>query len=218
MYHPTVVEQRLTTMLDAVRRTVPGAEAPARTLAEVAEWDARLSTAWDPDTKTAKRPLDDEEQRFILGEKLRSKADWRYCAERYFKIRDEGGSLITIPLRRTQEIILRKLGEMEASTAARNDGVLALVLKARQLGVSTLTELLIAHKALFYSHRHCLIASDIPENSAYLFDGGGSYIAMNAALKCMYLLIKNLSGQLRQTQDSCVLGSKSNGSKTSRNS
>mgnify|MGYP003342165213 CR=1 FL=1 len=170
MYHPTVVEQRLTTMLDAVRRTVPGAEAPARTLAEVAEWDARLSTAWDPDTKTAKRPLDDEEQRFILGEKLRSKADWRYCAERYFKIRDEGGSLITIPLRRTQEIILRKLGEMEASTAARNDGVLALVLKARQLGVSTLTELLIAHKALFYSHRHCLIASDIPENSAYLFD------------------------------------------------
>ena len=86
------------------------------------------------------------------------------------QIRDEGGSLITIPLRRTQEIILRKLGEMEASTAARNDGVLALVLKARQLGVSTLTELLIAHKALFYSHRHCLIASDIPENSAYLFD------------------------------------------------
>lgn len=156
--------------MDAARLRIPDFEIVERTLPEIEEWEHRLASAWDSKTGKVTRALSDDEQRFVLGEKLQGKASWRYWAERYAKIRSESGTLITIPLRRTQQIILRELGKLEASSAERNDGVLALVLKARQLGCSTLAELLIAHKALFYSHRYCLIASDIPENSAYLFD------------------------------------------------
>lgn len=170
MYHPTVVSTKFDAMIDAFRVKQPHFDAPERSLAEVAEWEARLATVWNVETKTQTRPLTIEEQLYIIGEKMRCKTNFRYWAERYAKIRSESGTLIIIPLRRTQQIILRELGKLELTAAQRNDGVLALTLKARQLGCSTLTELLIAHRSIFYSHRYSLIASDIPENSAYLFD------------------------------------------------
>lgn len=170
MYHPTVVNQRFTAMMDVARVKVPGFDPPEWTPAQTAAWEARLADAFDVEKGQRVRNLSKEEDLFILGEKLRCKSDFRYWAERYAKIRSEGGSLITIPLRRTQHIVLKKLGAFELQSAETNDGVLALTCKARQLGLSTITELIIAHKAFFYAHRYGLIASDIPENSAYLFD------------------------------------------------
>jgi len=156
--------------MDAARLRIPDFEIVERTLPEIEEWEHRLASAWDSKTGKVTRALSDDEQRFVLGEKLRCKSNWRYWAEHYAKIRSESGTLITIPLRRTQQIILKKLGDLEITANDRNDGVLALVLKSRQLGVSTLSELLIMHKALFYAHKLCLIASDTPESAAYLFD------------------------------------------------
>jgi hypothetical protein len=170
VYHPKVIAERFAARMDVVRQQWPDFDPRQYTLAETESWDSRLRNAYDPVTKKQLRDLTEEETRYIVGEMIWCRSDFRYWVERRAKIPSDGGSLITIPLRRTQQIILKKLADLEVTSAERNDGVLALCLKARQLGVSTLSELLIAHKAAFYSHRSCMIASDIPTASGHLFD------------------------------------------------
>lgn len=168
MYHPTVVKERLDAYVDRVRVNAPTFDPLEKPIDECVQMAALLAKAFDTDGKLT-RPLTERERDHIASEMALCRSSFVYWVERYAKIRSEGGTLIVVPLRRTQQIVLRELGKLEASAKERNDGVLALCLKARQLGISTLAELLIIHKAIFYANRYCLIASDTPESSGYLF-------------------------------------------------
>lgn len=95
----------------------------------------RLAPAVDPEGNPTRR-LTPEEDSFIANERLLTKIDYRYCAERYHKIRTENGLQPLFPLWEPQEIILQRLAEIQLSRQATGhpDGVLANILKARQEG------------------------------------------------------------------------------------
>lgn len=126
----------------------------------------RLAGAVDAEGQLTRR-LTPQEDTFIANERLLTKIDYRYCAERYHKIRGDNGLQPLFPLWEPQRIILDKLADIQLARtrAGHPDGLLANVLKARQEGVSTLTQSLCAHRVTTHTHVNALTASDVPENS-----------------------------------------------------
>lgn len=129
---------------------------------------ARLAGAWDPAKRALTRRLTPEEDRFIAGERLLGKIDFRYFAERYFFINAGGAGLQRLfPLWLTQEIALGELARLQEERLATGhpDGLLINVLKARQGGISTLGAALCTHRVVTQTHVRALLASDVPDNS-----------------------------------------------------
>lgn len=128
----------------------------------------RLAAIWDPATRAPTRRLTPEEDGFVAGERLLSKIDFRYWAERYAFINAGGTGLQRLtPLWETQEIFLGELArlQVERLVTGHPDGLLLNCLKARQGGISTLGSALITHDAVTQTHVRCLLASDVPDNS-----------------------------------------------------
>jgi hypothetical protein len=172
MYHPEIARKRLDRLVDLVRkRTDPLFEPRISEIKEIDGWIARLEGVFDSE-KGLKRALSEAEQRFILNEVTISKADFSYWAARYPRIKTKEQTLSRIVLLESQEIILERVAAAELAAVSREtgDGILLAILKARQLGASTLTEAMIAHRCFFYSNTTALVAGDVPEQSAYLFD------------------------------------------------
>ena len=118
------------------------------------------------------RPLTPSEQEFVTVERLRSKIDFRYWA-RYCTINIEGvGKGPLFPLWRSQELILDELArrEWDIQETGYPDGIFVNILKARQLGASTLSEALMAHRITTHANFHVVIAADVPDTSTNLFD------------------------------------------------
>jgi hypothetical protein len=118
------------------------------------------------------RPLTAEEERFVHHEWLLTKVDYRYWAERYAVINVEGAGLSRMyPLWESQTLILERLAAAEYAHFKDGDpdGVLANILKARQLGASTLAESIVAHRTTTHGEITALVASDEPESSAKMF-------------------------------------------------
>jgi len=139
---------------------------------EVEAWTSRLSDVFDAKGKRA-RDVTGEEQDFIDNELLMTKVSWRYWAERYAFINKKGAGLTRMyPLLDSQKLILEKIGAREEliHSGEWEDGILFDLLKARQLGASTLVECISAHRLTTQNHIFGLVASDDIENSGYLFD------------------------------------------------
>lgn len=126
----------------------------------------RLSTAVDAAGLPIRRLTPDEDA-FVANERLLTKIDYRYCAERYHFIRGDRGLQRLYPMFEPQVVILDRLAalQLDRSTSGHPDGLLANILKARQEGVTTLTQSLLAHRVTSYTHVNALTASDVPENS-----------------------------------------------------
>lgn len=120
-------------------------------LAEIVGDDGRLA-----------RPLRDDEKQWILNERILSKLDFRYFSSRYAYIMHfEGGRIVRFSPNEAQNITLDVWAESEEKHVA----IMMLILKARQLGMSTLTELAVAHRTQFYKHTNALISSSDPDKS-----------------------------------------------------
>jgi hypothetical protein len=172
LYSEKIARTRLDRIVDEVRKGVdPTFEPHFYTPGEVFEWIVRLHGAVN-EQKEAIRPLSAVEERFILNELAICKADFRYWIARYARIKTKDATLEPIRLWESQRIILDRIAQVEegAVDGTRGDGVIVSVLKARQLGASTLTEAMIAHRAFYYGNLMAIIAGDTPEQSAYLFD------------------------------------------------
>ncbi len=132
------------------------------------------------------RELTIVEQRFIDNEMILCQLDWKHWAESYCYIqlrslsdRPEGwdlledhddksgksGPLGKLVLNGMQEALLQKMAALEevAQDQARRkvpvNGILLILLKARQLGASTVWQSFIRHRVNFYSYFPALIAS-----------------------------------------------------------
>jgi hypothetical protein len=172
MYHSSIVSQRLARVVDEIRKGGdPGFDPQPTPLEECWDRCEEMAGYWDPDQGITKMPTMAQE-RWIIGELTLSKVDFRYWMARYARVKTKEATLEPIKLWESQEIILNKLGEVEkdAVSGVRGDGVNIAVLKARQLGASTLTEALIGHRGFFYGNLMAIIAGDTPDQSAYLFD------------------------------------------------
>lgn len=137
MYAQSVIDAAQARLEAAYQQAFPTG-IPRYPVATCATMAARLASVWDPKTKQPTRRLTPEEDRFIAGERLLGKIDFRYFAERYFFINAGGAGLQRLyPLWLTQELVLRQLAALQEDRLATGhpDGLLINCLKARQGGL-----------------------------------------------------------------------------------
>lgn len=167
MYHPLAIAASTRTTEAALGLTLHRTPvAQARTNIEA------LVALWDPDKGALSRALTSDEATFIFHERFLAALDARYFLERYAMVNKGAQRLEPLaPLWVSQEIVLRALAEAERKQIEEGaqDGCFATVLKARQLGVSTLTEALLVHRFVTRPYSKLLIASDVSTSSAGLF-------------------------------------------------
>lgn len=168
MYHPEVIAAREAIVVEAMAGELPPEGLVRHPVARCHAMTRDLAALWDPDEQVQTRSLTREEQAFVDNETVLTKIDYRYAAERYIWINYEGQALKPMyPLWESQELILQALArrEWEHWRTGHPDGLLANILKGRQLGASTLVQSLLAHRVLTHGHVRTLIASDVPQNS-----------------------------------------------------
>ena len=167
MYSPVVIAARQRRIERLFAATLPNGlirypVATCRTRA------ADLASLWNAETQTASRPFSQDEEAFVVNEQLLCKLDYRYAAERYLYINKAGQVLEPLfPLWESQTLLLDALASEEETRwrAKHPDGLLANVIKGRQLGCSTWVQSLLAHRVLTHGQVRALIASDVPQNS-----------------------------------------------------
>jgi len=173
MYHPKVVEKRLNRVADYYRSAgLADFSFTDYTVPQIVEWTAHLESLYDQEEKELRRQLNAEEENFIREQLARCKCDYRWWAERFAKIKTKRQALELISFWESQKILLERIAELEWGCVIehRGDGIVLCVLKARQLGASTVCESILTHRVVFFSNTTALVAGDIPDQSAYLFD------------------------------------------------
>lgn len=115
-----------------------------------------------PKLASGERKLNFEEIRWIRNERAICRIDFLYWATRYGFILDWTGNLCRFNPNLPQKIILQVMGQMELEDVA----ILLQILKARQEGVTTLSQLIILWRAMWVPYTTALIASSRPDKSA----------------------------------------------------
>lgn len=168
MYHAEVIAARTAAIERDFGSALPTGHL-IRTPVAVCHANARaLAPLWDPQRGVPTRPFTREEDAFVANERLLTKVDFRYFAERYWLIQSEGQSLKPLyPLWESQTLFLAELAHQEQLRWSTHhpDGLLCNILKGRQLGVSTCIEALVGHRICTQTYVKALVASDVPANS-----------------------------------------------------
>jgi len=172
MYHPAVVAAREAQLLaaPALGRLYPHG-LPIYSVDDSAVLTAQLRGI-HTEKGGLSRNLTPEEDAFIAATRLRIILDFEYFAARFVRIDQEGHGLRPLyPLWESQRFVLEVLGRLERErlAAGHPDGLLLNILKARQLGESTLAETLAAHRLLTRPHTRALAGADVEEQAGYLF-------------------------------------------------
>ncbi len=139
---------------------------------QVLEYRGRLGDAID-EKGTPTRGLAPDELAFVHNERLMSKASFPYWAERYAYINIQGADVGPMyPLWESQRLILEQIAKLEKRSYfdGHPDGILVNILKARQLGASTISECMGAHRVTTQMNIFGLVAADVPEQSGFTFD------------------------------------------------
>src|SRR5258706_2729864 len=173
MYHPRLIAQRERMLLQqpGMRATFPTGVIPHYSLADSAVLTAGLIQVRAEDG-TMLRRLTPEEQMFLVATRLRITFDFPYFAERFVYIDEEGHGIRPLfPLWESQRCALDRIAQIELDrvTHKHPDGILINILKARQLGMSTLAEALVAHRILTRTHTRALAGADVEDQASYLF-------------------------------------------------
>lgn len=111
------------------------------------------------------RALTRDEEDFIANEALLCQVDFWYASSHYAKIMSWRKELELFAPNVAQKIKLDVYGALEE----RNLAIIMQALKARQLGSSTLDELIIWHRATFHPHTNAIVGSSDPTKSAKMF-------------------------------------------------
>lgn len=119
------------------------------------------------DLRTAYSLLSSFEQKFIFSEIERCFFDFRYYAENYHVIPTEGEGLAVIKFWDSQEIIDATILEEQKKNGGKAK---VIILKARQLGLSTYGEARLFHKSIFTEACNSLVVAQDPDQVDYLFN------------------------------------------------
>jgi hypothetical protein len=107
-----------------------------------------------------------KELEIISQEIKRCQEDFVYFAKNYVWITDKSNRDILFSLWEGQELILEKILWMKSRGMAQK----LILIKARQLGASTVVEALIAWHVMFFPNRNALVVADVQKPRAeYLF-------------------------------------------------
>lgn len=150
---------------------------------------AHLSALCDTTTSTTPilvRPLTAEEKDFIDNETLLCGVDFEYWATRYGWVEADNamGGKIRFRVWGSQRIILNRIAEIEVEMWAEYDrqvergysdeiirveGICVVLHKSRQLGATTIAQLLLMHRAIFSQNLFCVIASADEDKTRKVF-------------------------------------------------
>lgn len=170
MFHPTVIAAAVHQIEQELAETLPGGRLPTHAIDEC--WVRREQLATAVNAKgVPTRPLTDAESTFILCEQLRCAVDFPHWVERWAVVAKETQDAEPLtPLWASQQLFLDRLAaiEIDRYTSGHPDGILVNVLKARQLGLSTVTETIVAHRATVQKTLRALVAADVQEQAQYL--------------------------------------------------
>lgn len=172
MYHPDLIARRQEALLQSpYGKTFPP---------EILSWKTddyrsiseQIQSAYDTEHEGYVRRLSLEEEAFIAMSQLRVQYDAPFYLEVFVMIDEEGHGLRPLfPLWESQKFTLDRLAALEKKHDGEGhpDGLLANVLKARQLGISTLAEALVSHRVFCHPHIRAISGSDVEEQAVYLF-------------------------------------------------
>jgi len=130
------------------------------TPAQIDEAIHHFAPLWNAERQDFIRPLVAAEQRFIQNERTLCALDYRYWLQYVHIIGWDKKDVIFIP-NIAQEIILEIWGEAEAKGLA----IICMLLKARQLGMTTEVELAVLHRFQFYPRTYAVVASADPDKT-----------------------------------------------------
>jgi hypothetical protein len=152
-------EQKIIMRLEAASKVLGWVPEP-HSIDEVERFSARMKTLeyTDPNHPSVVRIVRDPtpmEKRFIRNEIQMCACDANYWLTRYAYLKDETNTIRRFQWRIPQTAAYRVIQDMEA----QNRSIEIQWLKGRQLGVSTIIELLTAHRALFGYGVNAVIAS-----------------------------------------------------------
>lgn len=171
MYSPTVtarVIDRVNAQIAHACRTAATPTAPwmlqPHSLAEVDHALHHFANLWDTERQRLVRPLDTAEQRFIENERRLCAVDFRYWASRYAYIINWRKQPERFVPNVAQEIVLDLWAEREEQGLA----IWMQQLKARRLGVSTISELAVCHRFQFHPYSNCVVASADPDKTVQM--------------------------------------------------
>lgn len=157
MFHPDIVEKKLILLskdegFELQRHSIQDCETAGEYLEDLLQ-DNKLT-----------RDLTPEEIKWIRNERAICAADFRYWVERYAFINSRENRLIRFRFQVGQDYMVKIWGEMELEGIE----IVLLVLKARQLGISTLSELVMAWFSLWFPHVREIVGSSDPDKSALM--------------------------------------------------
>lgn len=172
MFHPAVIARREAELTKAFATELRGATLTRHSLDEC--WARRdtLAAVLD-DRGLPTRELTVAEQTFILHERLLMRCDYLYWSERWAIIAKETAEAAPLtPRWASQQLFLDQIAALELARQEQGhpDGLLFNVLKARQLGISTETEVILAHRIVAETAVRGMVAGDVESQSEYLFD------------------------------------------------
>ena len=173
MYHSLITEKRLSNLATGIRKTLdPQFEFKDHAPGEVDTRAADLQALFNYEDGSLSRSLTEDESGFIRHEINRCKADFLYWLINYCKIKDKHATLIKVKPTHVQELFIDRIAKCEYNSIVEKsgDGILLAVLKARQLGISTISECIIAHRIIFYGNIAALIASDVDDHTINLYE------------------------------------------------
>jgi len=170
MFHPDVIAESQDRVERALGDAIPGGRLRRTPHDEC--WALRDQLADAVDVKGhPKRDLTAAEQTFITHERLLATLDYRYWSERWAMVAKETQDAEPlVPRWESQNLFLATIAhyEQQYRDTGHPDGILLNVLKARQLGISTETEVILAHRVTTQTTVRGLVAADVPEQSSYL--------------------------------------------------
>lgn len=125
-----------------------------------------LDKLWDKQNNKLIRPITPEEQEFIDNELLLCRMHFPYWVERYAKIKSFDGRVIYFNFNIAQKFLLSIICDMEDAGIP----LMLQLLKLRQLGCSTIIQLMITHRFTFYAGIDGLTASNDPNKTLQLLN------------------------------------------------
>jgi hypothetical protein len=139
-----------------------GWDVQPHSIADVESAKTHFTSIWDPDQGKFVRKLDEREVRWVRNERAMCHCSFSYFVTRYATIRDWNSKLSIFKPNVAQMVVMK----MWADTEELDRAICMVQLKARQLGVSTLCELAVAHRTQFHPNVNGVISSADPEKSS----------------------------------------------------
>ncbi len=158
MYSEKVIAERLVLLQKAFPKWTP----TYHSIEEVEIANKQFAEIYDVEARKFTRKLTPAQEAWIFNERKLCTVDFNYWATRYAFIRDWSGNFVRYVPNLAQRIISDIYAELEEADRALS----AQDLKARQLGVSTDSELRIAHRVQFHSNTIAIIGSSDPDKSS----------------------------------------------------